>query len=555
MAGRARQVVIGGIACRDLTPFGLQRDQGVAPAHRCKPEHAVVTGGVGGGVAPGGVEFALQVFGQGLQGGAVVGQRPGQGFGLQDLLQRCGGGGAAPRLRLPPGYLRTGERSGGEALGSQVLQDRLGRGQRIEADGMGEVPLLAGIGGQDHRKAAVGAGGGVQPVPGGHPVGDGGDAGGVGAVGEARELQVGIAFAWALEAGDPGEDATVNLGQHHMHRQIGGRQTAFRPGPVTAAGGGQGNLEHRGIAVERRGAILALCRKGGGVDDGGGGKRGQRRPHPCRMRALQRWREQAMRGEPPVAQRADQGIDGIGVGGAEVTAVEGDGDGRAVRRRGTNHPPVGVVPAALGHRLVACHRPGIQARRQCQLRQRRLCRHRPPGLAQRGQPAQGGDGQRGQRIQPRIRPAVGRQHGKGDAMAAGQVLQGGKAIGPIAFAADQADEYAACMGQNGFGIGIDRDRVFQRDKILQPQGGQSAHRVAGFRQGGQIAHRTGGQVCPMPARRERAKVAVGKRQHHQIGRGLAGVIGAPGFLQPMAFAEDDVHQAPSTARIAASSMS
>ena len=53
-------------------------------------------------------------------------------------------------------------------------------------------------------------------------------------------------------------------------------------------------------------------------------------------------------------------------------------------------------------------------------------------------------------------------------MAAGQILQGSEAIGPIAFATDQADEDAAGMGQHGFCVGIDRDGMLQGDKILQP---------------------------------------------------------------------------------------
>src|SRR5690606_21091820 len=67
---------------------------------------------------------------------------------------------------------------------------------------------------------------------------------------------------------------------------------------------------------------------------------------------------------------------------------------------------------------------------------------------------------------------------------------------------------------------------------------------------------------PVPARRESAEVAVGKRQHHQFGRVLTRVERGVRFLQPVAFAEDDMHadQAPTvsgtrTARIAAGSTS
>ena len=46
----------------------------------------------------------------------------------------------------------------------------------------------------------------------------------------------------------------------------------------------------------------------------------------------------------------------------------------------------------------------------------------------------------------------------------------------------------------------------------------------------------------MPACRECAKVAVRKGQHHQISRALAQVGRGLGFLEPVAFAEDDVHE-------------
>ena len=81
-------------------------------------------------------------------------------------------------------------------------------------------------------------------------------------------------------------------------------------------------------------------------------------------------------------------------------------------------------------------------------------------------------------------------------------------------------------------------------------------------QGDQVGEAQAGQPArciPLPVRppvacREGPKVAVRKRQHDQIGRGLPQVERCVRFLQPVAFAKDDVHQPSNTARIAASSM-
>ena len=62
----------------------------------------------------------------------------------------------------------------------------------------------------------------------------------------------------------------------------------------------------------------------------------------------------------------------------------------------------------------------------------------------------------------------------------------------------------------------------------------------------------GGQPAAPPPGRESAKVAVGERQHHQLRGRLPEVPGAGAFLQPVAFAEQDVHQASAAATAARS---
>ena len=186
--------------------------------------------------------------------------------------------------------------------------------------------------------------------------------------------------------------------------------------------------------------------------------------------------------EPGAAQGADQGVDGIEVRRGHVGAVEGDCDGGG---RGCAHVPpphpspqggggrvragiarldwgptradpvVRIVPAAIGHLFRAAHGPRIQPRRQRKLGKCCLGGDGTACVTQGGQTAQGADGQGGQIVECWIGPPVGGQHGKGDALAAAQVLHRGEAVGPVSRPADHADQDAACAGQGVFDIGID----------------------------------------------------------------------------------------------------
>ena len=184
----------------------------------------------------------------------------------------------------------------------------------------------------------------------------------------------------------------------------------------------------------------------------------------------------AIGGEACGAQGVDQGVDGGGVPGGEVAAVEGDKDRTGTVRR-KDHPPVRVVKPHLRHGLVPHDRPGVKPRRQRQLRQRGLRGHRPAFVAQRLQPAEGRDGQRRQLIQPGVGAAIGRQDRQRQTLPPGKVLQGCKAIGPIGLAPDQADQDGLRARQRLFDIGVDRHRVLQGHDIRQPNGrmGSIAH--------------------------------------------------------------------------------
>src|SRR5690606_32292020 len=128
---------------------------------------------------------------------------------------------------------------------------------------------------------------------------------------------------------------------------------------------------------ERRGrTVRPPGREGGGIDDGGGGEADQFAPQPVGGGGvLERGGEGADGGEAARAQRRDQRVDGIGIGGGQVGAVEGDDGKRPVIGPGGSDTTLpGSVPAEGRDGLVARHRSGIEPGRQRQLLQRGLRR-------------------------------------------------------------------------------------------------------------------------------------------------------------------------------------
>jgi hypothetical protein len=182
-----------------LAALGLERDDGPAPPQSVEAEMATGDGGIGLGLAPGGKKRLAERLRQGGKRVFVGRNRPFQHFG--------GEGGA----KAFAGHFRPDQ-----------PQNRLGRGERVEADGVGELPGLAGVGREDEGRRPIRCRCRGEPVPARHPIGDRRDAARIGAVGKAGILQIGIAAAGALEAGDAGKDAAVHLGQDDMHGEIGG---------------------------------------------------------------------------------------------------------------------------------------------------------------------------------------------------------------------------------------------------------------------------------------------------------------------------------------------
>jgi hypothetical protein len=413
----------------------------------------------------------------------------------------------------------------------QIVEDRVGRGERIEANGVGHVPRPAGIGRQDQRHPAVGGACPGQTMPTRHTVGDGRDPVRCRGVGSARELQVGVAGGGFLERGHAGQDPPVDLGQDDVHGQIGGRQASCRPGPGRLCRGGQRHLEDRHPGgIERRSRSLAASGEGRRVHDDGRREMRHLSRQPCpRARRLERRREQPQDPELPRTKSAEQSLDRRGIGGDEVGAVEDhESEGGGVLKPGgdrASDPVLGRPGAHFGQRLGALHGLDIKTRRERHLRQRRLCRHRASGVAKMGEAAQRGgrDGRDG--VEPRIGPPVPGQDGKRDGPFPRQRLDLLQSIGPVRHAADQPDQDPLRSAQRLLDIGIDRKRVLEGRQIGQPQRGKPPLAPA----------------APVPARRKGAKVAVGQRQDHQIGGALPQVDRRLGVVKAVAFAEDDVH--------------
>ena len=226
-------------------------------------------------------------------------------------------------------------------------------------------------------------------------------------------------------------------------------------------------------------------------------------------------------------ERGDQRIHRGGIGGGEVAAVEGDGDGGAGVLGGGAGCRVGggiadglgarddalvrVVPAAFGDGFVALDGGCVKPCRKGQLRQCGLGRDGPPRLTEGREAAQGRDRQGRERIQPRIGATVCGQDGQRYAAPPGKILHLRQPIGPVAFAADQPDQDRLCPRERLVNISIDRQRVTQGHEIGQPRAGQRSCR-------------------PRPARRESPQIAVGKGQHHQIGGGLPDIERRVRFL-------------------------
>ncbi|CAM3446252.1 hypothetical protein PANO111632_19235 [Paracoccus nototheniae] len=215
VAGHAGQVVIAVLAALGVAAFGLQGQPQVSALRHAQMERAVAAIGVGLGRAPCGQQIVPQRLRQAGQRRAVIVQRPCHGaFGHG--------------------------RAGGHVISGigQHPRHRCRRGGGVQTDRMGDLPVAPRIGGQDQRHSPVGHRHLRQPRPCRDPVHRRRHQRGIGAMGKAGILQIGVAPLGRFETDDTGKDPAIDLGQDHVHRQIRGRQPAFRHRPFPPAIGG-----------------------------------------------------------------------------------------------------------------------------------------------------------------------------------------------------------------------------------------------------------------------------------------------------------------------------
>ena len=281
-----------------------------------------------------------------------------------------------------------------------------------------------------------------------------------------------------------------------MHRKIGRRQAAQRSRPVLATRRRQRNLEDRTAeGIERCRAVIAGRGERGCINDSGRRPPRQMTLQPARdLRRSQRRRERAIGRESLLAKRRYQRIDRRGIGRGQIGAIESDERLRAgagFRQRG-EHAPRRIIEAHVGNLHRARDRPCVEPGRQRKLGDRGLGRHGSARIAKHLQLPQARVRQRRECIEPRVVPAVGRQHGERDAALPCKLMQGGEPIAPVGFAADQPHQHAARMCERSLDIGIDRERMAKGREIGEPQRRQAC-------------------AAPAPAGGERREVAVGER--------------------------------------------
>ena len=200
---------------------------------------------------------------------------------------------------------------------------------------MPHVPVFAGIGRQNQRHAPFGHRFGGQIKPAAHSFDHCVDTVCIGAMGIACELQIGVADTGFFEGNNPAHQATIDLGQDHMHGQIGRGQPTLGLGPCVAGRGGQRHLEHRHVAcVQWRCLARAFATEGGRIDDGVWriGAHLPFQPAPC-IGGLERGHEQRADVIALRAERVVHGRDRRKIGGNQIRAVENDQDPGRVRCR------------------------------------------------------------------------------------------------------------------------------------------------------------------------------------------------------------------------------
>ena len=248
-------VVVGRDPIEPATARRLDADEHLAQAQARHHEAPAAQHRVLLGYAPQAVDGGLAVGRQALEVLQVVGQRQALAGGPRrvgvDVV------GDAAHEFGDQGIAALGQRPGGVAGLAQGLQDDQGRRGRVQAHAVGQAGVAVGVVGEDQRHPFAGVGLAAQHTPTARQIGHKGDALGLGLVVQHIDLGVLAAPGQALEADGAADDAAIDLGHHHLHRQVA-RCQAVRVGqPLLLRTSGGDELQHRGVARQGLACVIA----------------------------------------------------------------------------------------------------------------------------------------------------------------------------------------------------------------------------------------------------------------------------------------------------------
>ena len=215
MPRRQRRIVIIGAALRRAAAVRRQRDHNVAEGLRAETERAVAHIGIVCRLAP---SLAQPRDGCGRQPRQQI-------FVLRERERRIVGAGGE---RIEQFARRLRRAVHGVTGGGKIVEQREHACRHIEPDRIAGAARRAGIIRHQHGDAPFAARQGAQPHQRGDAVRDHGDAIRLGPARQRGEGETLLRRQRILEGDGAGEDAAVELGQHDMHREIGGAEPARR---------------------------------------------------------------------------------------------------------------------------------------------------------------------------------------------------------------------------------------------------------------------------------------------------------------------------------------
>jgi hypothetical protein len=336
-----------------------------------------------------------------------------------------------------------------------------------------------------------------------------------------------------LEGDCAGENAAVEFGQHDVHREIGGAESAGAVPPRRASRGGAHDLQHgnaRRIERRRLADVAAGSERRRGDDDRGSKQRKRAAQKFGSVAILQAGDEERSRRQAAGAQSGAQGVDRRRVGGEQHGAIEDDRHDRLARfARGDQ---LADIDCAFARQVAgeARHRPrplrlervpgvaGKGAQQGAQILAAAFAEEAEQGVQLRGWQRRGG-GEAG------VVTIFARQHRELDGARARQRRQPFDAVSPPIEAAEQAHDDHPGVGGDAVDPQIDRHGMAQVAQMREPH----ARQHGAFR---------------FPRRGKAGEVAVGEREHDDLARRLAEIDRFDDFVEVGRSRRQQMHRPP-----------